>query len=48
MSEDEVIEDEMIDLGDEVDFADDDIDLGDNDLLVEEDADMELSNREIE
>ena len=48
MSEDEVTEDEMIDLGDEVDFADDSIDLGDDDLLVEEDADMELSNREIE
>ncbi len=46
MSEDEVIEDEMIDLGDEVDFADDGIDLADD--LVEEDADMELSNREIE
>jgi len=47
MAEDEVIEDEMIDLGDEVDFAED-MDLGDDDLLVDEGAELELSTREIE
>lgn len=49
MSDDEVTEDEMIDLGDEVDFADDGIDLGeDDDLLEEGGAEMEFSTREIE
>lgn len=49
MSEEEVIEDEMIDLGDEVDFADDGIDLGDDDDLVEEEGlGVEFSTREIE
>ena len=49
MSDDEVTDEEMIDLGDEVDFADDGIDLGDDDdLLAEDDAEMELNNREIE
>jgi hypothetical protein len=47
MSEDEVIEDEMVDLEDGVDFADDGIDLGDDDLLSE-DAAPEFSSREIE
>lgn len=47
MSEDEVIEDEMIDLEDEADFADDGIDLGDDDLLSE-DAVSAFSSREIE
>ncbi|KKT31072.1 MAG: hypothetical protein UW27_C0007G0005 [Parcubacteria group bacterium GW2011_GWA1_44_13] len=49
MSEEEEIEDGMIDLGDEVDFADDGIDLGDDDeLLEEEGTEMEFSTREIE
>lgn len=48
MSEDEVIEDGVIDLGDGADFSDDGIDLGDDDLLAEDGVEMELSNREIE
>lgn len=49
MSEEEELDDEMIDLGDEVDFADDGIDLGDDEDLVEEEgAEMEFSTREIE
>lgn len=48
MAEEE-IEDEMIDLGDEVDFADDGADLGDDDDLLDDGAtEMEQSNREIE
>lgn len=47
MPEDEVIEDAMVDLGDEVDF-DDDMDLGDDDLLLEDDLDLDASSQEIE
>ena len=47
MSEDEVIEDEMIDLGDEVDF-DDDMILDEDDLLVDGVADLESNPHEIE
>lgn len=47
MPEDEVIEDEMIDLGDDVDF-DGDIDLGDDDLLLEDDIDLSANSHEIE
>ncbi|MFZ2303738.1 MAG: hypothetical protein WAV98_03040 [Minisyncoccia bacterium] len=48
MPEEEEKDDEMIDLGDEVDFADDSIDLADDDLSSEEDAEMDFSTREIE
>lgn len=47
MPEDEVIEDEMIDLGDDVDF-DGDIDLGDDDLLLEDDIELSANSHEIE
>ena len=47
MAEDEVIEDEMVDLGDEADFSDD-MDLGDDDLIVDEGAETEANSREIE
>lgn len=48
MSDEEETEDAIIDLGDEIDFADDSIDLAVDDLLVEEDVYLEENTREIE
>jgi len=47
MAEDEVIDEEMIDLGDDADF-DDDIDLEDDDLIANDDVDLNMSSHEIE
>lgn len=48
MSDEEVIEDEMVDLGDEVDFEGDALDLADDDLADDDSDDEGSSTREIE
>lgn len=47
MSDDEVTEDGIIDLGEEIDFGDDDVDFDDEELLGDEVADLEGSSMSV-